>query len=380
MRARLTILVVLALLLSVPVLADSVYLRSGKVLKGTVVREHPDKIELKLPSGEIKTIPRDDIAMIHKGVSKTEEYRKRLKAVDEKDLNALLDLAEWCQEQNLRRQRVSVLRKALKIDPDCAEARRGLLERWGGSKWVKDREKGKVPPPTLASEREFPKIGLKLRPIADWKVDDRGEKGLVLSGPDRYRCPVTLEILPLTGTPTKHLAKDAGWSEPVAFEHGPLKGLAAERDERDGDKRLRVREIAVLGNGWSLRFRLRCLKVEFDDWRPHLDLLVSKVVVLAPKLDFKHAKLGIGFCFPQDDKWEVGVGLPNQEGTPLVGIVFLNYKPSERGALDYCRMTYFQTRGWRGHPRRGALRRGSDLQVDASPRQPRGRSGGTRPA
>jgi hypothetical protein len=96
-------------------------------------------------------VPRADIAMVKKGTSRADEFRTRLKAVADDDVEGLLELAAWCDEQKLSRQRVTVHRKILKVDPDCPEARRGLRQCWNGSKWAKDPMKCEVEPPAAGA-------------------------------------------------------------------------------------------------------------------------------------------------------------------------------------------------------------------------------------
>ncbi len=182
------------LLLATPLVGDQIYLKSGgRPIEGTVVAEHPDRIEVKLASGEVKTISRSDIAMIQKVSAGAAEFKTRLKNLEDDDLDGLLELAAWCGENRLRRQRLTVLKKAIKVDPDCPEANRALLKKWNGSRWVKDREKGKVPAPQAASKAKYEAIGLTLTTPTGWKAQDSGAKGLKLDGPSRYRQAVCVQ-------------------------------------------------------------------------------------------------------------------------------------------------------------------------------------------
>jgi hypothetical protein len=330
--------VFILLILAAPLIADSVYLKNGTCLKGTITAEHPDRIEMKLESGEAKTIPRSEIAMIKKGSAPTEEYRKRLKATDEKDLDAMIALASWCGENNLKRQSVAVLRKVLKLDEDHPMSRRALKMTWTGSKWSKDKKKNKVGAPTAASQLMREKMGLKLTPPAAWQVKDTGETGLALTGPERYRQPVKIEILlSSAATSDAFKAEAEGWSEPQAVTYGKLAGFVAERTHGDKHRLLRSREYALAGNGWAHTVRLTALDVEMSDWVPHVELVLKSFVVMAPKLDFKNSHLGIGFRFPQNAGWNLNPAVgPDKKP---IGFFMVH---SGEDALAYARMFYLQ--------------------------------------
>ncbi|HZV00970.1 MAG TPA: hypothetical protein VFF73_29915, partial [Planctomycetota bacterium] len=68
--SRRVALTIASLLLTVGVArADVVYLSSGGVVKGTIVKETADSITVKTPGGSTSIIPRNDIERIEKGGS-----------------------------------------------------------------------------------------------------------------------------------------------------------------------------------------------------------------------------------------------------------------------------------------------------------------------
>ncbi len=337
LRRRLWLVPLLLALLATPIIGDQIFLKDGKRIDGTIIAEHADRIEVKLESGEVKTIPRSAIGMISKAKKSAGEYKKRLAALPKDDLDAHLDLAAWCAENKMRRQRTAVLKRALKIDKNCPEAQRALIKKWNGSKWVKDKAKRKVAAPQAASRAKLEKIGLTLTAPTGWQTKDGGDKGLTLTGPSRYREAVTLEIAPAEVDPASAFGDaEEKWTPAKDVTFGKLAGRVAERLHRRESRRLKTREYVVAGNGWMHRIRFTCLEVEFNDWLPHLDLVLRSIVVLAPKLDFKSTALDIGFAFPNISEWQVGE-LTNKEEKTSLGVIMIHQGDS---ALAFARIFY----------------------------------------
>ncbi len=339
LRSRLWLVPLLLALLATPLIGDQIYLKDGKRIDGKIVAEHPDRVEIKLASGEVKTVPRSEIGMIKKASAAEGDFKKRLAALEKDDLGAHLDLAAWCAENRLRRQRTIVLKRAIKIDKDCPEAQRAMVKVWNGSKWVRDKKRRKVDAPQAASRAKLEKIGLTLTAPTGWTAKNAGEKGITLNGPSRYRQPVTLEIGPASEDPGSAFGNaDEKWTPARDVTFGKLSGRVAERLHRQESRRLKSRVYVLAGNGWMHRIRYTCLEVEFDDWLPHVDLVLRSFVVLEPKLDFKSATLGIGFAFPNLSEWQIAE-LKSEDEKSSLGVFLIH---QGEGALGFCRIFYLQ--------------------------------------
>jgi hypothetical protein len=309
--------VALLLLLAAPLSADTVMLKSGKSLNGTIKAEHPDRIELELESGEVKTILRSEIVLVRKGRSIHEEYKSRL-AEAKGDAEKLRELAAWCESKKMKRQRRSVLREILKLEPDCGEARHAAGQIWNGEKWVKDRAKGRVPAPKPGRVVAFQPQGVKAVLPEGW-TSEIGPERSVIRGPARYRRPVEIEILTVDGPPEARF-KDEGWlGEPTAATLGGLTALMAERDVKEDGCSLRIRELAAASAGRTVVVRYVALAFERQDWEPHLALVLKKLeVVAAAKPDYVNRRLGIGFRYPKNQGWEVHEEAMDDAGLALL--------------------------------------------------------------
>jgi hypothetical protein len=195
-----------------------------------------------------------------------------------------------------------------------------------------------VETPQAASQAKYEKIGLSLTTPTGWTLADSGEKGVTLSGPARYRHPVTLEIAPSpVGPPDAFADEDEKWSESQEVTYGKLSGRVAERLHKDGSRRLKTRQYVLSGNGWMHRIRFTTLQVEFADWLGHVDLVMRSLVVHEPKLDIKDPALGIGFRFSDIKNWQVG-RIQNQAKV-AIGMILIH---QGEGPLAFCRIFYIQ--------------------------------------
>ena len=260
MRHLLTAIVVVALAATLS--ADSIILKSGTSLDGEITAEHPDRVEIRLRSGEMRTVPRDEIAVLRKGESRLDQYRKRLAAVKSDDVAGFLDLAAWCSEQKMSRQRIQVLRKAVKANPDCAEARQGLGQIWNGKSWKKDKKKGVVAPPAAGPKAKCEALGIQITLPKGFTVRPSDDSELRIQGPARYRVPVIIAFLESSVEPAARFSAK-GWSTPVPVKHGKLEGLRSDREEKKDGCRIRTREHAYLSEGHGLIARLTTLSGEF---------------------------------------------------------------------------------------------------------------------
>ncbi len=119
---------VVALLASGPrvSLADVVTKKDGRTVEGTITEKSASQVVVQTKFGAV-TIPMADVAKIEEGgASPADDFKRRWEEVDKKDPIALNELAEWCAESGLGREKAKVYRAILEVDPDHENARRAL--------------------------------------------------------------------------------------------------------------------------------------------------------------------------------------------------------------------------------------------------------------
>ena len=123
-------------LLLLPLLAsaDVVVLKSGKKLHGKVVAEDPEVVLNIYNSGfpemtlDVQRFPKARVKSVVRTIpSPAQEFQQRIRAAE--DAEACVQLAEWCEERKLKRERVFALEKALRLEPGHAAARKALGAR-----------------------------------------------------------------------------------------------------------------------------------------------------------------------------------------------------------------------------------------------------------
>ncbi|GEM_PF-4110892 len=105
----------LILALALPLTADEVRLKDGRVIEGKVV-EDGDTIRVKGEHGAV-SFSRDKVLKLTYGPTRREQYAQRLAAVAEDDLTGLFELAGWCDVEGFLRERDQLLARCLEIDP-----------------------------------------------------------------------------------------------------------------------------------------------------------------------------------------------------------------------------------------------------------------------
>jgi hypothetical protein len=132
-----------ALLLSLlphAVRADSIELTTGGVLRGELLGdpaaiEKSQTLTLRTLSGATVTIDRAQVLSVVRRRKVLEEYETRRRHAPD-TLDGQWELAEWCRERNLPRQRAVHLARVIEFDPDHARARRVLGYTWHEGRWT----------------------------------------------------------------------------------------------------------------------------------------------------------------------------------------------------------------------------------------------------
>ncbi|MCX7703567.1 MAG: hypothetical protein N2234_05650 [Planctomycetota bacterium] len=133
------LLIFFAIVIPFLIFGDTVVMKDGRVLKGTIVEEGGGTVKLRTSGGDI-TLMRDEIERIEKDMSLKEEYEKRRKELGEKDAEGHYQLAQWCKKNGLREEAEKELEKVIAIDPEHEGARREAGYTKIDGKWVKEEE------------------------------------------------------------------------------------------------------------------------------------------------------------------------------------------------------------------------------------------------
>ncbi|MBN2447715.1 MAG: HEAT repeat domain-containing protein [Phycisphaerae bacterium] len=117
--------------------ATIIHLNSGGALEGELLDADEAGLLLRGPVGEL-VLPRADVASIEYPPSLYERYQRQQRQ-SEATADGQVALAAWCKPRGLLVEWHSHLLDALRLDPDCAEARAELGFIRVGSAWVDGR-------------------------------------------------------------------------------------------------------------------------------------------------------------------------------------------------------------------------------------------------
>lgn len=128
----------LVLGLAVGARPDIVYLTNGQKVEGEVT-DLGDSIRVRKTSGITVVYPKSKVLKIERRASAAGEYRKRRQAVEAYDAKGLLDLARWCDENDLKTEAEAVYREVLGIaSPVHRAAKRRFAEFLDKSERLKE--------------------------------------------------------------------------------------------------------------------------------------------------------------------------------------------------------------------------------------------------
>lgn len=123
--------------------ADLVRLKSGGEVRGEIVsggKLSDASVTLATLHGARVTIARTEIEFISRRPLKLEQYESRARRVAD-TVEAHWQLAEWCREQNLDRQRDEQLERIIELEPDHELAHRGLGHTLEAGVWMSRDER-----------------------------------------------------------------------------------------------------------------------------------------------------------------------------------------------------------------------------------------------
>ena len=117
------------------VAADVVHLQDGLKIEGKVI-EAGDVVKVITRMGTV-TLPKDRVVRIEKKKTAAELYRGKAAALAVDNAEAHYNVARWCKQNRLTREKLRELKKVIEIDPDHAEARAALKYVKIDGTWVK---------------------------------------------------------------------------------------------------------------------------------------------------------------------------------------------------------------------------------------------------
>lgn len=126
-------------LLAAPARADRVVLSDGATLEGKASRSG-DQVVVQVGAGEIRVAARE-VIRIERGDSDVQTFERRYAQLRPGDAKALLELADYCRERDMRERERSLLLKLIELQPDHAAARARLGYEREGERWMLREER-----------------------------------------------------------------------------------------------------------------------------------------------------------------------------------------------------------------------------------------------
>jgi len=164
--------------------------------------------------------------------SKNDEFKKRLAAIDQKDPDALVELALWAKQNGMRLQANALLRKALRRDPDHEKARAALGYVKHDGKWLSKREAAELglssstPKDKATTEAQIGDASAPTRRIVIEVPNEDSSRAKVDREIDKY----ALSSRDLKGLFVNHVGADADEYSVVTTDH--LMILSGVSDEQ----------------------------------------------------------------------------------------------------------------------------------------------------
>ena len=194
--------VCLALLVSLgaPVCAkgDLVKLLNGGELRGKIVASSDNKqvIRMETITGATVVVDRSETQFVTTRSLTAEEYETRSRRVED-TVEAHWELAEWCRQRGLTKQREAQLIRVTELAPDHEKAQSILGRVWHQGQWV-DRDE-------LMASQGYVKYK------------------------NKYITPQELEVIENTA---EELERERGWFQKVRLWHGWLDGQQESRRQQ----------------------------------------------------------------------------------------------------------------------------------------------------
>ncbi len=116
---------VLLLLIALPLRADEVFLKNGRVLDGTVVERTDTKVVIDVAAGRL-SLPTTMIERVESSISEVSEYQQRAEALAADDVAGWLRLGFWAKDERLDTRSRDAFAQVFVSDPGNILAREVL--------------------------------------------------------------------------------------------------------------------------------------------------------------------------------------------------------------------------------------------------------------
>jgi len=118
---------------------DRVKLTTGKFVTGDILAIVEGRVELVTPEAVLEVIPAELVAEVRRGEPFSARVRARLAEIDERNPQALFEVAKWAEEaRGMRSESLRLLRRAVALRPDFPEARERLGHVLALGTWYPD--------------------------------------------------------------------------------------------------------------------------------------------------------------------------------------------------------------------------------------------------
>ncbi len=182
--------------------ADLVKLINGGELRGKVItqKEGRNQIRLETVTGATVIVERDQTQFVTMRSAVVEEYETKARRIED-EWEPHWELAEWCRQHALAKQREHHLRRVTELSPDHDKAQVALGRVWHKGTWI-DRDE-------LMTAQGYVKYK------------------------NKYITPQELDIIEKTAD---ELQRERGWFQKVRAWHGWLIGMNADRHRKALDE------------------------------------------------------------------------------------------------------------------------------------------------
>jgi len=204
--------------MTAPAAADCITLRTGGEIRGDLLLNAKTaasgpEIAIRSLSGATVLVGRKEIARVIRRRPLVEEYETRRRGAAD-SVAGQWEVAEWCREKSLSKERLAHLQRVVELDPEHVPAHRGLGHVRQQGRWMTPNEqmaarglvkhKGKqILPQELEVTREKERVSESekswLRRVKQWQAwlaDDRPErKSVALARLNEIRDPDALSAV-----------------------------------------------------------------------------------------------------------------------------------------------------------------------------------------
>jgi tetratricopeptide (TPR) repeat protein len=114
---------------------DAVKILDGGIVRGEIIDETEDYILIRRKSGDIQQLSKERIESIERGPSFNEEFERRWKSLNERDVDGFFELGIWAEDRGRRTEAEKCYKRVIALNPDHEGARERLGHKKYKDKW-----------------------------------------------------------------------------------------------------------------------------------------------------------------------------------------------------------------------------------------------------